>query len=97
MSLYYGCILQSKDPDRIALELYAKDVILRSTRDEVTMTTLTRLQKNTKLLAAVESQIHVSPDSFQVFLSVLKERPPLAELCQRIEESCCKRWSIYNS
>ena len=51
------------------------------------MTVFTREQKNTKLLAAVESQLHVSPDSFQVFLSVLKERPPLEGLCMRIEEA----------
>ena len=55
------------------------------------MSGLTKEQKNTKLLAAVESQLHVSPDSFKVFLSALKQRSYLEGLCRTIEEAYRKR------
>ena len=86
----YCCTLQPQDPERIALDLYSNDVILRTTRDEVTLATLTREQKNTRILAAVESQLHVNPKTFEVFLSALKVRIPLADLCRRMEETYCK-------
>ena len=70
-----------------ALDLYANDVILRTTRDEIALTTLTREQKNTKLLAVVEAQLHVNPKAFEVFLSALKQRIPLEALCRRMEDT----------
>ena len=79
----------------LAVELYSAKIIHKNNRDEVTLTTLTTEQKNTKLLAAVESHLHVNPSSFEVFLSALKEQKPLASLCKKMEEAYCKYYYIH--
>ena len=79
------------------MELYSAEIIHKTNRDEVTLTTLTTEQKNIKLLAAVQSHLLVNPSSFEVFLSALKKQKPLASLvlCERMEEAYCKYYYIY--
>ena len=79
-----------QDPGNLAVELYTNNVIVRATREQVTQITLTRAQKNTQLLAAVESQICVNPTAFDVFLCALRKQTNLDALCREIDQAYCK-------
>ena len=75
-----------QDPEVLAWELYAENIIPAAVRDAVTNMTHERGMRTSKLLAAVESQIAVDPKKFNVFLSVLAKEPSMSDLCKRIKD-----------
>ena len=76
-----------QNPEFLAWELYAKDIISREARDAAVYTMHERGVRTSNLLAAVESRIAVNPGIFNVFLSVLAKQPSLSDLCGRMKDA----------
>ena len=79
-----------QDPEVLAWELYAENVISPAVRDAVNNTMHERGERTSKLLAAVDSRIAVDPRVFDVFLSILAKRSPMSDLCCRMKETYSK-------
>ena len=79
-----------QDPEVLAWELYAENVISPAVRNVVNNTMHERGERTSKLLAAVDSRIAVDPRVFDVFLSILAKRPPMSDLCSRMKDAYSK-------
>ena len=79
-----------QDPEVLAWELYAENVIPAAVRDAAVYVMHEKGARTSNLLMAVESQIKVDPGMFDVFLSVLAKRPSMGDLCGRMKETYCK-------
>ena len=79
-----------QDPEVLAWDLYSVDIISQAVRDSATNTMHERRVRTSKLLEAVESQISLDPNTFDVFLSVLAKRHEMNDLCKRMKKS----WKI---
>ena len=79
-----------EDPEVLAWELYAEDIISSPVRDAAAYVKHERDVRASNLLKAVESRIKVDPRVFDVFLSVLAKRPSMSHLCGRIRDACGK-------
>ena len=75
-----------QDPEVLAWELYAKNIITTAVRDAASYMMHERGVRTSKLLSAVESRITTDPKVFDVFLSVLSKRPYMSDLCGRMKE-----------
>ena len=75
------------DPEVLAWELFAENIIPAAVRDAANHMTHERGVRTSKLLAAVESQIAVDPKTFDVFLSMLTKRPPMSDLHRRMKDA----------
>jgi len=80
-------------PERLANELYSKNVVSAGVRDEMSVIGQTLYHKTTRLLSAVECQIEMNPDSLHTFLSVLREDPSLVYLADAMSYEYSK--SVY--
>ena len=76
-----------QDPEVLAWELYAENVISAAVRDAAVYVMYEKGVRTSNLLMAVESQIAVDPGVFDVFLSILAKRPPMSDLCGRMKET----------
>ena len=76
-----------QDPEVLAWELYAENIIPPAVRDAANNTMHERGKKTSDLLAAVDSQIAVDSRAFNVFLSVLAKRPSMNDLCERMKDT----------
>ena len=76
-----------QDPEVLACELYAKNIISTAVRDAAAYVMHERGVRTLNLLIAVESQIKVDPGMFDVFLSVLAKRPAMSDLRRRMKEA----------
>ena len=74
-----------QDPEVLAWELHAENIIPIPVRDAATYMLHDRNTRTSKLLAAVESRIAVEPGTFAVFLSVLAKRLTLSDLHRRLK------------
>ena len=74
-----------QDPEVLAWELYAQNVISPSVRDAVNNVMHERGKRTSDLLAAVDSRIVVDAEAFDVFLSALAKRPSISDLCERMK------------
>ena len=83
-------LLAIQDPEVLAWELYAENIISPTARDAANNTMHERGARTSHLLAAVELQIAVNPRAFDVFLSVLAKQPSMSDLCGRIKDACGK-------
>ena len=79
-----------QDPEVLAWELYAQNIITRAVRDSVVYTMHERGARTSSLLVAVESQIAMDEGAFGVFLSVLAKRSSMSDLCKQMEDACGK-------
>ena len=79
-----------QDPEVLAWELYAENIISTAVRDAATYVMHEKGTRTSNLLAAVESQIKVDPETFNKFLSVLAKRPPMSDLCRRLKDMYSK-------
>ena len=79
-----------QDPEVLAWELYAENIISLTSRDAANNMMHGRGARTSHLLAAVELQIAVNPKAFDVFLSVLAKQPSMSDLCERIKDACGK-------
>ena len=79
-----------QDPEVLAWELYAENIISREVRDAAAYTMHEKGARTSNLLIAVESQIVVDPGAFDVFLSVFAKQTPMSDLCRRMRNTYCK-------
>ena len=79
-----------QDPEVLAWELYAENIIPPAVRDAAAYVMHERGVRTLNLLAAVESQIKVDPGMFNKFLSVLAKRSPMSDLCSRMKDTYSK-------
>ena len=84
-----------QDPEVLAWELYAENIISAAVRDAANNTMQERRKRTSDLLAAVDSRIVVDPRAFDVFLSVLAKRSPMSDLCGRMKDTYGKSNSGY--
>ena len=76
-----------QDPEVLAWELYAENIISPKVRDAASFMMYERGARTSNLLAAVESRIAVDPRAFDVFLSVLAKRPSMGDFCARMKNT----------
>ena len=76
-----------QDPENLAWELYAENIIPPAVRDAVTYPMHEKSARTMKLLIAVESKIKVDPGVFNMFLSVLAKQPSMSDLCRRMKDT----------
>ena len=79
-----------KDPEVLAWELYAENIIPSAVRDAVTYTLHEKGTRTSTLLMAVESKIKSDPGAFDVFLSMLANRPSMSDLCRQMSNTYSK-------
>ena len=87
-----GLLTVIQDPEVLAWELYAENIITSTVRDAANNMMHERGKRTSDLLAAVDSRIVADPGTFDVFLSVLANcnRPSMSDLCERMKETYCK-------
>ena len=80
-----------QDPEVLAWELYAENIISAAVRDAAAYVMHEKGVRTSNLLAAVESQIKVDPGVFDVFLSILAKRHSMSDLCRRMKKAYRKQ------
>ena len=73
----------------------AENIIPAAVRDAANNTTHERGKRTSDLLAAVDSRIVADPGAFDVFLSVLANRPPMGDIYGRMKETYRKSCVVY--
>lgn len=79
-----------QDPELLACDLYAEGLVLDNALEEVSVLGITATQKRVKLLSLVNDQIAVNPAKFDALLRIMKKRPPMVEVAERLERKYCK-------
>ena len=74
-----------QDPLPLATRLFSQDIITSAVKERMIVLGLSRLEKNSALLSAVEMQIQTNPCTLHVFLSALDEDPSLRALVESIQ------------
>ena len=83
-----------QDPEILAWELYAENVIPAAVRDAANNMMHEKGNRTADLLAAVDSRIVANPGAFDVFLSVLANRPPMGDIYGKMKETYRKSSSF---
>ena len=76
-----------QDPEVLAWELYAENIIPAAVRDAAVYVMHEKGARTSNLLMAVESHIAVDSGVFNVFLSILAKRSSMSDLCGRMKET----------
>ena len=71
-------------PLQVASKLLQEKVVSNALVSEVSTLGRSQLQNSTAIISAVTASIHSKPDQFQVFMSVLEDRPESANLARRM-------------
>ena len=87
-------LIAIQDPEVLAWELYAENIIPAAARDAANNMMHEKGQRTSYLLAAVDSRIAVDPGAFDVFLSVFAKRPSMSNLCERVKDTYRKSSSF---
>ena len=74
-----------QDPELLAWELYSDDIVSETVVDEVSVVGLSGVQRKTRLLSAVRSQITVDPNKFQKLILVLRNQPSLKGVAEKLK------------
>ena len=77
-----------QDPLSLATQLFSQGIITSVVKEQISVPTLTRLEKNNALLSAVEVQVRTSPSMYHTFLSALKEDPSMQSLMESMKSKC---------
>ena len=88
--LFADLVRVLQDPELLACDLYAEGIVLENALEEVSVVGITATQKRVKLLSLVKDQLAVYPAKLLEFVDVLKKRPPMVEVAQRLERTYCK-------
>ena len=85
--LYFSKLVESiSHPECLANELYSHDVISKGVRDDTHTMGPSAYYRASKLVAAVESQIVLSPLILHTFLSVVRGDPSLVYIADAISD-----------
>ena len=77
-----------QEPLPLATRLFSQGIITSAVKERMIVLGLSRLEKNSALLSAVEMQIQTNPGALCVFLSALDEDPSLQALVESIQSMC---------
>ena len=77
-----------QDPLSLATQLFSQCIITSAIKEHISVSILTRLEKNNALLSAVRVQVQNSPGMYHIFLSALKEDPSMQSLVESMESKC---------
>ncbi len=74
-------------PDELAWQLYSSDIISSSVKSKALVRELSKEEKNSVLLSAVEHRIRAEPDVLATFVTLLREQgdPALTSVGDKIE------------
>ena len=86
--LYFSKLVESiSHPERLAYELYSRDLISLKVWDEtMKLTGQSTYLKSSKLVAAVKDQTMVNPSVLHKFLSVVREDPSLVYIADDMSD-----------
>ena len=76
-----------QDPEVLAWELFSESVVTFAVVEFANNMIHERGARTSKLLMAVESQIKVDPEAFDVFLSALAGRSQMSDICERMKDT----------
>ena len=74
-----------QDPELLAWELYSDDVVSETVMDKVSVVGLSSVQRKTRLLSTVRVQIATDPTKFQNLLKVLRNKPQLKDVAEKLK------------
>ena len=74
-----------QDPELLAWELYSDGIVSETVMDKVSVVGLSSVQRKTRLLSAVRVQIATDPTKFQNFLKVLRNKPQLKDVAEKLK------------
>ena len=77
-----------QDPPSLAAELYFRGILPRRVLERTSLLSLTRLEKNSRLLSHVETQILTNSQAFRVFISALNKDITIQSLVESIRSKC---------
>ena len=87
-SLYHAI----QDPLSLATQLYSQGIIAPAVKEQMNMLGLSRLEKNSALLSAVEMKIQTDASVLHMFLATLNEDSSIQSLVESMQSKClmCK-------
>ena len=80
----YGNLLLQLNPDDITAHLFSEHVISKNERDEIDKVELPTIERNKKLLSALERAINIDEKNFSKFLNLLDQCGKYKDLVGRI-------------
>lgn len=87
--VHYDKLLNAiQDPVRLAARLFSQRVITSAVKEYMNVPGVARLEKNGKLLNAVETQIRTNPSAFQLLMSALEEDPSMQSVVESMKGKC---------
>ena len=94
---YYRLVQAIQDPLSLAAQLFSQGTITSAVKEQMIVSALTRLEKNSLLLSAVEGQIQTDPRVLHVFLSTLNEDTSMQSVVKSMQGMTSPIASIYGS
>ena len=85
---YDGLYHAIQDPLSLATRLFSEGIITSAVKEQMSMLSLSRLQKNNVLLSAVEMQIQTNSRTYHVFLLALKKDASMPSLVESMQIKC---------
>ena len=87
-SLYHAI----QDPLSLAARLYSQGIIAPAVKEQMNMLGVSRLEKNSALLSAVEMKIQTDASVLHMFLATLNEDSSMQSLVESMQSKClmCK-------
>ena len=81
----FSTLARSIDPLMVAVDLFSKSIIDRSTLEKVQLTSTTDTQKAVLVLTAVSSIVDVNPDVFKTFCEILYSESATKEVSRLLK------------
>lgn len=87
---YYDSLYHAiQDPLSLANRFFAKGIIALAVREQMSVSTLSRLEKNNALLGAIDMQIRTNPSTLNTLLSILNEDPSVQSVVKNMRGKQC--------
>ena len=83
-----------QEPELLACDLYAEGIVPQSALEEMNVVGIIPTQKRMKLLSLVIDQVAVDAERLPKFIQLLKKRPPMVEVAERLERTFGEYWSV---
>ena len=83
-SLYHAI----QDPLSLATQLYSQGIIAPAVKEQMNMLGVSRLEKNSALLSAVEMKIQTDASVLHMFLATLNEDSSMQSLVESMQSKC---------
>ena len=84
-SLYHAI----QDPLSLANRLFTQGIIALAVKEQMSVSPLSRLEKNNALLGAIDMQIRTNPSTLNTLLSILNEDSSVQSLVKNMRGKQC--------